>query len=229
MPDHLEGVGVIMSTAYRYLPIAVPSHWGVTPASWLAHHEPASERLVVLLPGRRYTCDYPLFYYIRRMALDNGWDVLSVQYGFQATDADIFRDDIPRICDETADAIALAMERGYRQVSLVGKSLGSLFASELVTRHPLIPVDRLVLLTPLPGSLSSTVPVRTLAVIGTGDPIYQDEEVRRALHSSVEGRAWEVLEQLNHSLEHPGGWRESLAVIPRVVDSCETFMLGEQS
>ncbi|MFN8449593.1 MAG: hypothetical protein U0521_13665 [Anaerolineae bacterium] len=42
----------------------------------IAHEQPAG--LLVLLPGRGYTCDHPVLHYLRKAAADLGYDVLSV-------------------------------------------------------------------------------------------------------------------------------------------------------
>ena len=38
--------------------------------------------LAVLLPGQGYTARMPLFYYAEQIALERGWDVLSVDYAY---------------------------------------------------------------------------------------------------------------------------------------------------
>lgn len=48
----------------------------------LRHEEP-SEKLLVMLPGRKNSCETGLLCYLRGMALLQGFDVLSLEYGFQ--------------------------------------------------------------------------------------------------------------------------------------------------
>src|SRR5690606_22182413 len=46
--------------------------------------ESPASKLMVMLPGRGYTTEHPVMYYVRKMGLAAGYDTLSVQYSFQA-------------------------------------------------------------------------------------------------------------------------------------------------
>ena len=65
----------------------------------------------------------PVLHYIRMISLQHGYDVLSLQYGFQvAGTAPKHGDDVLR---EARRAVVTTLTRGYREVCFVGKSMGS--------------------------------------------------------------------------------------------------------
>ncbi|MEP6988253.1 MAG: hypothetical protein ABI970_21795, partial [Chloroflexota bacterium] len=64
--------------------IAIQSRFGVTTHNTLLKQEAGSDKLLIMLPGRAYTCDFPMLYYLRSAAIQQGYDVLSIEYGFQA-------------------------------------------------------------------------------------------------------------------------------------------------
>ena len=67
---------------FRRLSIEVTTPSGVTVDHRLiAHDDPRG--LLIMLPGRGYTCDHPVLHFLRKAAADLGYDVLSVWYSFQ--------------------------------------------------------------------------------------------------------------------------------------------------
>jgi len=204
--------------------IKTSSHAGVTVHNPLLYHDnPASEKLMVMLPGRGYSCDYPVLYYVRRMAIKHGCDVLSIEYGFQAANLDLTSEVSAHLEDEVNQAVAPVLQRGYSQVCIVGKSLGTPLASGLARTIP-VADKSLMLLTPIGGAFQGVASIRTLAVIGTDDPLYSPELV-----SSYPAVEWQVFGGLNHSLEVKGDWKASIAALDSVITACETFLVGKDS
>mgnify|MGYP001228368258 CR=1 FL=1 len=197
------------------------SPFGVDVNSSLFHHGLPSERLLILLPGRGYTGDHPALFHLRYVALENGWDVLVVSYGFQSSGGDFRPEQFPLLQQDVTLATAPALARGYRQVCAAGKSLGTPLAVDLERGLKAERVS-LLLLTPVSGVMQALDGIRTLAVIGTGDPLYSPEMVRL-----TEGDAhidWLVYEALNHALLVEGDWRASLAALGQIMDACERFL-----
>jgi hypothetical protein len=202
--------------------IKTPSLAGVTVHNQLLYHDdPASARLMVMLPGRGYTCDHPVLYYVRRMAVKHDYDVLSIEYGFQVANLDLTSELSAHLEDEVNQAVMPALQRGYSQVCIVGKSLGTPLASGLAHNIPVADMS-LILLTPIGGAFQGVDTIRTLAVIGTDDPLYSPELV--ASYPAVE---WQVFDGLNHSLEVRGDWRASISALDNVITVCETFLVGK--
>jgi hypothetical protein len=199
--------------------IKVESKVGVTIHNPLMFHDdPASDRLMVMLPGQGYSCDHPVLYYLRRVAINHGFDVLSIEYGFQAAHLEFDAQASATMQDDVWQAVNAVLERGYRQVCIVGKSLGTPLAAELAKTISIGKVS-LMLLTPIGDASQGLDTIRTLAVIGTGDLLYSPEMVTAS--PNVE---WQVFDGLNHSLEVQGDWRASLTALDRVIAVCEAFI-----
>ena len=172
--------------------------------------------LLILLPGRGYTCDYPVLYYLRKAAVALSYDVLSVRYSFQVLpqgSGDAFPSD--KLAAEVDQVVEQVLQPGYERVVIAGKSLGTPLAARYAEQ-----VERLILLTPIGTSVQDTGATPTLAVIGTADPVYLPE-MSEATGANVQ---WLVLEGLNHSLELQGNWDVSLDALRQITQTCADFL-----
>lgn len=199
--------------------IPVSSSAGVTVRNrWLRHEDPASDRLLVMLPGRNYPCEAPLFWYLQQAALRQGYDVLALSYGFWRAGVEMDR---AAAAAEASEAVRQAAAAGYRHICFAGKSMGSPIARWLA-REALAPEVSLLLLTPLPQALDPAEGMRALAVIGTADPVFEMPECHEARNRA--DMEWLVLDQVNHGLNHPEDWEASMDAIARTIRACERFL-----
>jgi hypothetical protein len=207
----------------QFTTIQVQSQAGVTVHNPFAcHDDPPSTRLMIMLPGRGYTCDYPVLYYLRRAALNLGFDVLSVEYGFQAANLDLDTQTSAYLQDDVSQAVAPVLQRDYEQVCIVGKSLGTPLAAELIKTLRVKELSA-ILLTPVGGAFEGMDTIRALAVIGTDDYFYSPDTVAAFPHIR-----WRVFEGLNHSLEVKGDWKASITSLGEVIAACEEFIINEE-
>ncbi|MEO8397216.1 MAG: hypothetical protein ABI700_29745 [Chloroflexota bacterium] len=179
----------------------------------IAHDDPRG--LLILLPGRGYTCDYPVLHYLRKAAADLGYDVLSVWYSFQVAAIPDDQVTIQQLAAEVDQAIREVLKRGYAHVVIAGKSLGTPLA--VLHAHQ---AERLILLTPIGTSVQDAGRKPTLAIIGTSDQVYQPEQVEAA-GANVQ---WLVLEGLDHGLEAAGDWAGSIEALHQITAACEEFL-----
>lgn len=204
--------------AYQVSSIQTHSRFGVTAHHAMFNQDGGSDKLLIILPGRGYTTEHPVLYYLRNAALALGCDVLSVQYGFQAAQIDLTPENTPFVQDDVTAATQPILARGYRHVCIAGKSLGTPLAAELARTISGARVS-LILLTPIGGATQGLDGIPSLCVIGTADALYTPELVQDEPHLT-----WRVFEGLNHALEFRGDWRASLAVLPEVIAACEAFL-----
>ena len=203
--------------------IQVQSLAGVTIHNpFVYHDDPRSTRLMVMLPGRGYNCDYPVLYYLRRAAITHGFDALSVEYGFRAAHLDLDVHMTTYLQDDVSQAVAPVLQRSYDQVYIVGKSLGTPLAAELVKTVHVKDLSA-ILLTPIGGAFEGMDTIRALAVIGTDDPLYSPDMV--AAFPNIQ---WRVFDGLNHSLEVKGDWKASITALGEVIAACEGFLLSKE-
>jgi len=209
---------------YKIKALNVQSPSGVTTGQlFFVHEDPAAGRLLVILPGRGYTRDDPLLYYLRMVAVPLGYDVLAVQYSFQADPHAVSFDRLgwDGLGAEVEQLVKALPEREYEQVCMAGKSLGTPLAVQLAQKHPARHKSTL-LLTPIANAVQLAGDLPTLAIIGTGDAAYNQEIVEA--DTRRENVTWWVFDGLNHSLEHRDDWQASMEVLQEIMEICESFL-----
>ena len=204
-----------------YMPVTfipIESPFGVTIQNLLYTQESPSTKLMTLLPGRGYTCERPALHYLRVLGLAQGYDVLEIRYGFHLTQVDLMPENIPDVNQDGTKAVIAALEQGYEEVCIVGKSLGTPIAALLSQSIPLSKKST-ILLTPIRDAAKMVGDVRTLAVIGTADGAYDPAKI-----VDTYTLTWKVYEGLNHGLEHPGDVWASLNVMREIMQACDNFL-----
>lgn len=178
----------------------------------------SSDKLMILLPGRGYTIAAPLMRYIGQIGRSHGYDVLYVSYAIHMTHVDNW---LTRVADIFADTQAVVNQVDlsvYESVCVVGKSLGTMVACQLLSQVEL-PNPSMLMLTPIQNAMSLISEVRALAIIGTNDPAYNPDHV-----NNTSFHEWKVYDNLNHSLEIKGEWEQSLGVLIDILKDCEQFI-----
>ncbi len=198
--------------------IETGSRFGVTIRHTLYAQD--SNTLLVLLPGRGYYNEHPIMHYTGTVGRHKGWDVLSVKYGFQVTGEALTVERLPDAGNDAEQAVAAAVKRGYQNVIIAGKSMGTPFAAHIAST--LANVRGLILHTPVQGATTMTGTIPALATIGTADGAYDPD-----ITLDSETLRWLVVDDLNHALEKDGDWRASIhaleTIIGAVVDFLETL------
>ncbi|HJS17817.1 MAG TPA: hypothetical protein VJ785_03660 [Anaerolineales bacterium] len=202
------------------------------PNTYITHSTPANH-LGIILPGYRFSADMPALHYSRRVLLEQGADVLSVDYAYYRTNFMMQEDseqDQWMSSDVFAASNAGLSQRPYEKVTLVGKSIGTI-ALGLLLADSRFQQSACVWLTPLLTSerLCSQIEKvrpRSLFVIGTADRYYKPD-VLKHLEDITDGHAL-VLEGVEHGLEIPGDIPKSLSVLNQITQTVQEF-LGERS
>lgn len=200
------------------------------PSTFIAHPNPANH-LGIILPGYRYPVEMPPLHYAGRVLLNQGADLLRVEYAYYRTD---FQQQSESEQDQwiTSDVLA-ACEAGlaqhpYERITLVGKSLGTIAMGHLLADRrfqeaacvwltPILTVEWLC-------SRIEQLHPRSLFVIGTADQFYKPDILNRLQHAT-HGQVV-ILEGVDHSLEISGDISESLRVLHQMVHAFQAF-LGE--
>ena len=188
-----------------------------------------TDHLAIVFPGMGYTAQMPVLYYPTRLLLSRAADVLRVDYVYPrpelqalaATEQErSFQTDI------TAAYAAARTQRPYTQVTLVGKSIGTLALGYLLATTPMPPV-RCIWLTPLLRndqlrSQMCQIKHPALIVIGTADPHYNATYLAE-VEAATDG--WSVIiEDADHSLEIDGKLVESIQAQARIIEAMEQFI-----
>lgn len=109
-----------------------------------------TRQVAILLPGWEHTCHMPLLYYPARLLLALGADVLQVEYAYNLrTDFQALPNSerLQWLFTDAAACSAALTQYTYEQVTLIGKSIGTLAMGHLLTTEPRL--AQAVWLTPL--------------------------------------------------------------------------------
>ena len=200
------------------------------PNTFITQPDP-TEHLGIVLPGYRHSVDMPDLHYAGRILLDQGADLLRVEYVYYQTD---FISQAENVQDEwlssdvfTACNAALSY-RPYKSITLVGKSLGTIAMGHLLADHrfqqakcvwstPILTIEWLC-------SRIEQVHPHSLFIIGTADNFYKPD-VLEHLKKVTNGRSV-VIEGAHHGLEISDSIPKSLTALSQIVQALQEF-LGE--
>ena len=189
-----------------------------------------TERLAVLFPGMRYSIDMPLLYYTSRLLVSGGADALLVDYRYHEDPTFMSADEQERARQLTGDVTAACRvalsQRSYRDVTIVGKSIGTLAMAHLLSTESNLSAARAVWLTPLLRNENLRRQInnwrgKSLFVIGTSDPEY-DEALLAEVEAATRGKSL-VIEGGDHSLEIDGDFFGSLQALEKVLRAIRRF------
>lgn len=190
-----------------------------------------THHMAVLLPGMGYTALMPLMYYPANIMLELGADVLRLEYEYNRREDFMALKGNERkqwlITDVTNACQTVLRERSYREITLIGKSIGTRAMGHLITTNDQFRSARVIWLTPLLGNerLRSQICKggrHSLIVIGTNDHQYDQnhlEEVKKAT-----GGESLIIDGADHSLEIKGSVMQSLKALERVISTIQAFL-----
>jgi len=194
-------------------------------------NDAGSDMLAVIFPGLGYRATMPLLHYTQRALQWRGADVLRLDLAYDLDPA--FPRDDPSarrrwIREDALSAYDAATRQGdYRDVVLIGKSLGTLALTDILEHDERQRSPACVWLTPLlnDASLPQTIGRRrpaSLFVIGTADPLYDGPLVDEL--AAKTGRQSVTVEGADHSLEIPGDMARSLQALHAYLSALDGFL-----
>lgn len=189
-----------------------------------------TNHLAILLPGMGYTAQMPLLYYPAQIMAAAGADILRLEYDYQQTNFPSlkFKEQMDWLFDDASAAYqAVIAQRPYQQLTIIGKSLGTLSMGHLLTTKKLPSTVKTVWLTPMLKSeklqdqiLQFEQPV--FIAIGTADPYYDPEFISRlqsATHSQIV-----TIEDADHGLNIKNNISGSIQALQQIMKAMEIFL-----
>lgn len=190
--------------------IVVPSVWGTEVQQKHITVREENHKLVVLFPGKNYPCDLPLLYYAGNTAIQHNYDVLRLEYGYQAARTDLDMNQLSSVIDECYESVQQVINN-YEQVIFISKSLGTVIAGE-VHRRLQTPIKH-VFLTPLVKTIPYMNSSEGTVIYGSNDPAFTKEDAAQIESSQKVVQ----IDGADHGLE-TGDVEENLAHLKVVVD-----------
>ncbi|TVX96327.1 alpha/beta hydrolase [Cohnella terricola] len=198
--------------------IGVPSNWGTELKQKHITVLERNHRLVVLFPGRNYPCEMPALYYAGNTAIQYQYDLLILEYGYQAARSHLDLQDLPRVIDECSESIQRIVDR-YDEVVFISKSLGTVVAGEVHCKlqRPI----RHLFLTPLIETIPFINRSCGIVIYGSNDPFFKPEDAGR-IDLSGDIRRIEI-PNADHAFE-TGDVQENIAILQRLAKTYGEFL-----
>jgi predicted alpha/beta-hydrolase family hydrolase len=152
----------------------------------LLRQDGQASRVGIFFPGFGYTCEMPLFYYSTALLWEVGADVLRVEYAYHLQpdfrDLSASEQRAWLLADTAAALDAVSQQSHYREIILIGKSLGTRAMGYHLTVKPPHQAVRAVWLTPLLRDPDLRQQMRavvapSLTIIGTADSHYDADDL----------------------------------------------------
>jgi len=213
----------------EHLTLSISGHEGKLVPNQFLRQATSAEGLAILLPGLGYTCSMPIFYYTELQFLIGGYDVLLVDYNYRGQDFQPW--DTPgdgrRLFEDVSSAVSEGLsQREYREVVVVGKSLGTLAMAQLADVGALPHAWRSVWLTPLLkyDLVWQTIQDRTEStaiVIGTVDHHFDSERIETL--EAKDNMTVIAVEGGTHSLNAGESASESARALAGIIEEMNAF------
>lgn len=202
--------------------IKISSFWGVTLENLLISQN--SDILTIILPGMGYTKDKPLLNFLSKLSINKGYDVFSIEYGFQLAKKSLNindSDEVSYLLKETIESIQCILKKTYKKIIFIGKSIGTVITTKISDKFN--EFDQIhILLTPVNATYINKVRYKTLVVTGTEDPminkIYIDKMMEDKNIKLV------TIERGNHSLECSDVFM-SIDMIKKSIQEVDNFLI----
>lgn len=193
--------------------IAVDSEYGVTLGNQLLTHSEGADALVVMFGGLGYTLDAPLFHYIRKEALNRGFDVLRAEYGFRISQNSHHPNEDWKII---ADALKTIQQcaNNYKKLIFVSKSIGTVIAGGTAKQ---LGYDKIthVFLTPIERTVPHLLESKGIVFIGTKDKLFPNEQIKQIQPNP--NLEIHFIQDADHGLERDE-WKETIQILDQVVE-----------
>ena len=167
-----------------------------------------ASHLAMVLPGMGYTCQMPLLYYPSKLLREMGADVLWVEYAYNhRADYQALSEEAREqwlFADVTAASRTALAQRAYKEITVIGKSIGTLGMMQLLAHEWDLIEAKALWLTPLLKREQLRHVLRhhtgnSLTIIGSADPHYDAKWISEMRLAPVHQLL--VVDDANHSVE----------------------------
>lgn len=198
----------------------VNSHWGVELIPTLIKQ--GSDTLAVILPGIGYTIDRVTLEYSSELALKLGFDLLKVEYGFQVARKEFnVEKEFDIIVEETLEIVQNALSENYKNIVIIGKSIGTCVQNLLNDRIKGYNIEN-VYISPINKTVEMGIKENSLVITGTKEPLLSKENLEKI--RDISGADLVTIKDGNHSLNIEKDPIKSLRSQTEVIEFIEGFL-----
>lgn len=198
----------------------VNSHWGVELIPTLIKQ--GSDTLVVILPGIGYTIDRVTLEYSSELALKLGFDLLKVEYGFQVARKEFnVEKEFDIIVEETLEIVQNALNESYKNIVIIGKSIGTCVQNLLNDRIEGYNIEN-IYISPINKTVEMGIKENSLVITGTKDPLLSKENLEKI--KDISGADLVTIKDGNHALNIEKDPIKSLRSQTEVIEFIEGFL-----
>lgn len=198
----------------------VNSHWGVELIPTLIKQ--GSDTLAVILPGIGYTIDRVTLEYSSELALKLGFDLLKVEYGFQVARKEFnVEKEFDIIVEETLEIVQNALNENYKNIVIIGKSIGTCVQNLLNDRIEGYNIEN-IYISPINKTVEMGIKENSLVITGTKDPLLSKENLEKI--KDISGADLVTIKDGNHALNIEKDPIKSLRSQTEVIEFIEGFL-----
>ncbi len=199
---------------------SICSYWGVELESKVISQ--SSTTLAILMPGIGYTLDRPLLDYSKKLALELGYDVLSLEYGFQIARKNlIIEKEFQYLIKESISIFKSALSSNYKKIVFISKSIGTMIHTLLCNEISGCEVKH-IYLTPIDDTLGVGIKENSLVISGTNDPLINIKNIEEI--KKINGVEMIEIEGADHSLNISNDILSSIDVIYKVIEAEKKYL-----
>ena len=182
-------------------------------------------KIAVFFPGIGYNNDKPLLYFSRKIALEHGYEVITIDYNGIDTDClkskEKMLDAFNLASGQTEKQLKSTDFSSYEDIIFASKSIGTVAASIYAAKHD-IPA-RQVYYTPFPQTFSLATEGNGLVFFGDRDPLIDPDTIRKLCDDKR--LHYKIIEGANHSLE-TGHVHIDVDNINNIIQEAEDYLVG---
>lgn len=194
------------------------SHWGTDLNNRFVDKQ--SDTLCIILPGIAYLLDRSYLDYSKQLSIQLGFDTLEIEYGFQTAKAGF---DVPTEFDivvkETIVSIEQALTKDYKNIVIIGKSIGTCVQS-MLNKHLADRTLTNIMISPIDKTVGLGIPENTFIITSDSDPLLSAENF--ASLATIAGVQLTNVAGATHALDIPGD-------ICGTIDALKTFIVDAEA
>lgn len=179
-----------------------------------------NKKIVVLFPGRNYSCDKPLLYYAGKVFEKRGYEVVNLTYNSRLKGN---KNDITGLIEEAKVYVLEELNKIdfslYEDVVFVSKSMGTAlagyceFEKNIRVRH--------IFLTPVQDGMMYMRRGKCIVVSGKEDTFLDSKKLK--IYCVEQDVALKQFDEVGHSLEHPDDMNKTFAILMVIIRMYREF------